>query len=495
MKKLYITLIGLLLIVSISCKEKSSVAPPDPYGVLPTDRQLKWQELEMIGLIHFGLNTFTDQEWGYGDVAPEKFNPSDFDADQIVSAAKSAGLKGLILVAKHHDGFCLWPTETTDYNISHSPWKDGEGDMVKEFEEATRKQGLEFGVYCSPWDRNNEHYGTDEYLEIYREQLKELYTDYGDLFEAWFDGANGGDGYYGGADEERKIDKDVYYDWDSTWTIVRELQPQAVIFSDAGWDVRWVGNEDGYSADTTWQTFTPKGIDGSEPAPGNVEYEDSPIGTRDGEYWMPAENDAPLRPGWFYHADEENKEKKPNKLFDMYVHSVGRSANLNLGLAPDTTGQMSQQDVKTLKEFGDIIDDVFAENLLKNAALKASNVRGDAKEDYGVENLLDGDRYTYWATDDDVHDPELTIEFDEEQKFDLIQLRENIKLGQRITSVAVDQWQNDDWEEIATATGIGSNRLIELDEPITTSKIRMRVTDAPVGIALSEVGVFNSAKE
>lgn len=207
---------------------------------------------------------------------------------------------------------------------------------------------------------------------------------------------------------------------------------------------------------------------------------------------MPAENDAPLRPGWFYHADEEGKERKADKLFDMYIHSVGRSANLNLGLAPDTTGQLSKQDVKTLKKFGQLIDETFSDNLIKEATLKASNVRGDNEEDYGVENLLDGNRYSYWATDDDVHEPELIIELDETKEFDIIQLRENIKLGQRITSVVIDKWEDGNWEELATATGIGSNRLIQLPEPVSASKIRLRVTESPVGIALSEIGLFIS---
>ncbi len=487
MKTIFLGKLFLVLFV-VSCQ--NPIKDPEPYGALPSNSQLNWQELEMIGIIHFGLNTFTDQEWGYGDVAPEKFNPSNFDADQIVLAAKSAGIKGLILVAKHHDGFCLWPTKTTDYNITHSPWKEGKGDMVKEFEEATRKQGLEFGVYCSPWDRNNEYYGTDEYLEIYREQLRELYTNYGPIFEAWFDGANGGDGYYGGADEKRKIDKDTYYDWDSTWTIVRELQPQAVIFSDVGWDVRWVGNENGYSADTTWQTFTPKGIDGSEPAPGNVQYEDSPIGTRNGEYWMPAENDVPLRPGWFYHPDEEGKEKKPNKLFDMYVHSVGRSANLNLGLAPDSTGQLSENDVKSLEKFGELLYHTFANNLAINASFKASNIRGNDEDKYGPEFLIDGDRYSYWATDDNVLTPTLEITLNKERVFDIIQLRENIKLGQRIESMAIDRWDGNDWEEMVTVTGIGANRIIKLPNEIKTKKLRLRVIESPVSIALSGFGLF-----
>lgn len=481
---------GIILMVIAGCSRSSSVSSPDPYGTLPTERQLEWQELERIGIIHFGLNTFINEEWGYGDADPKEFDPENFDPDQIVSVAKSAGIKGLILVAKHHDGFCLWPTSTTDYNISKSPWKDGEGDMVKAFEEACRKQDVEFGIYCSPWDRHDADYGDSTYLETYRDQLRELYSNYGDLFESWHDGANGGDGYYGGADETRKIDRSTYYDWDSTWQITRKLQPGAVIFSDAGWDVRWVGNENGYAADTTWETFTPKGLDGTEPAPGNVQYEASPHGTRDGKYWMPAESDFPLRPGWFYRTEEDDSVKSPKQLKDIYFHSVGRAGNMNIGLAPDKTGQMHKEDQKSLEKFGKKIKKIFSENRAENAKFKPSNIRGDDKRDFGVKNLTDDDRYSYWATDDSIHKPTLEVELSDPKAFNIIQLRENIKLGQRIKRIAIDQWKNDEWRQIATATGIGANRLIKLPEPIKTEKVRLRVTDSPVSVALSKFGLY-----
>lgn len=491
MNKLLLTLFTLLVFALTACN-KQAVPPPEPYGVLPSERQLNWQELEKICIVHFGLNTFTDIEWGSGGVDPKKFNPTDFDPNQIVSAAKAAGIKGLILVAKHHDGFCLWPTTTTEYNITKSPWKDGKGDMVKAFEDACKKQGLQFGIYCSPWDRNSKYYGTQKYVALYRNQLKELYSNYGSLFETWFDGANGGDGYYGGANETRQIDRATYYDWDSTWKIVRNMQPGAVIFSDAGWDVRWVGNEDGFAADTTWETFTPQGIDGTNPTPGNVQYQYSPIGTRNGKFWIPAECDVPLRPGWFWHADED--PKTPEQLFEIYLRSVGRAGNMNLGLAPDTTGQLSDEDVQSLKEFGEIVRQTFDENLVKGATLTASNVRGGDQTSFGTKHLTDGDRYSYWATDDSVHTPNLIVDLKEPEKFNIIQLRENIKLGQRIGSVVIDRWKDGKWQQIATATGIGANRLIELPQPVTTNKVRVRVTDSPVCIALSGFGLYLYAK-
>lgn len=488
MKRQPFFMLALLSLILAGCTH--FVAPPKPYGPLPSGRQLNWQELGIICIVHFGLNTFTDQEWGYGDVDPRVFNPSDFDPDQIVLAAKSAGINGLILVAKHHDGFCLWPTRTTDYNISQTPWKNGKGDMVKAFQEACKQNGVQLGIYCSPWDRNNKYYGTQKYIQIYRQQLKELYSNYGSLYEVWFDGANGGNGYYGGVNETRKINKAAYYKWDSTWQIVRSMQPQAVIFSDAGWDVRWVGNERGYAADTTWETFTPQGMGGTHPAPGNVQYAYSPIGTKNGKFWIPAECDVPLRPGWFYHADQEGKQKTPKELFDIYIHSVGRGGNMNLGLAPDTTGRLSKNDVQTLKQFGNLVQETFKTNLAKEAVFKASNIRDNDKKDYGAIKLIDDDPYSYWATDDSVHTPYLIIELPQPKRFNIIQFGENIKLGQRITSVAIDQWKNGDWEQMATATGIGANRLIQLPQFVTTQKVRIRVTQSPVCIALSQFGLY-----
>lgn len=232
-----------ILANTMACSTNTTSAP-EPYGALPSERQLRWHEMEMYSLIHYTPTTFQNKEWGYGDAAPELFNPTGFDADQIAQAAAAGGLKGLIIVAKHHDGFCLWPTATTDYSIRHSPWKNGQGDMVMEFRDAADRAGLAFGVYLSAWDRHDLRYGTPAYTDAYREQLTELMTGYGELFASWHDGANGGDGYYGGRNETRRIDRTTYYEWhEKTWPIVREHQPAAMIFSDIGPDMRWVGNE------------------------------------------------------------------------------------------------------------------------------------------------------------------------------------------------------------------------------------------------------------
>ncbi|MBS1749899.1 MAG: alpha-L-fucosidase [Bacteroidetes bacterium] len=466
---------------------------PAPYGALPSEAQLNWHEMEMYCLIHFTPTTFENKEWGYGDASPSIFNPAHFDANQIAAAAKSAGFNGLVSVAKHHDGFCLYPTKATNYNISKSPWRNGKGDMVKEFMEAAHKQGMQFGVYCSAWDRNDASYGTPLYVQHYREELTELYSNYGPLFISWHDGANGGDGYYGGAKEKRTIDRSTYYDWPSIWQITRKMQPGAVIFSDIGPDVRWVGNERGTAGETCWATFSPVGPDGKSPAPGFVDDRFLTTGQRDGKYWIPAECDVPLRPGWFYHPDQDDKVKTPDQLFDLYLKSVGRGACLNLGLAPDRDGLLQNNDVLSLKAFGDKVRKSFSDNLAKNAVFHASNIRNKNDKNFGTVNLTDNDRYSYWATDDKETHPELTIDLKTRKRFNIIRLRENIKLGQRLDSVIIEQWQNNQWQRLASATSIGSTRLIRLPEFVTTQKLRIHFY-APVCIALSDVGLFAEAK-
>jgi alpha-L-fucosidase len=465
---------------------------PKPYGPLPSKGQLQWHEMEMYCLIHFGANTYLDHEWGYGDEDPKLVNPTQFDAKQIVGAAKAGGFKGIIVVAKHHDGLCLWPTKTTDHNISQSPWRNGKGDMIKEYQLACNTLGLKLGLYCSPWDRNNANYGKPEYLEIYRNQLKELYTNYGPLFTSWHDGANGGNGYYGGAREVRNIDRTTYYDWDNTWAITRKMQPDAVLFGDVGPDTRWVGNEMGHAGETCWATYTPVAPDeGRKPANGYVKSELGTEGTRHGKYWIPAECDVPLRPGWFYHAAQDPQVKTSAELLDLYFQSVGRGAGLDLGLSPDKRGLLPDPDVASLKRFGDLLKQIFAVNLARGAELKASNVRGNNLAKYGPQFLLDKDRYSYWATDDKITTPELILTLSGQKTFNIIQLRENIKLGQRIEGGAIDIMDaKGAWKEVGKATSIGSNRLIRLNKNVTAKKVRLRVTGSPVCIALSDFGLF-----
>ena len=485
----YISLIFVLVLFT-ACSSSSDLSAPAPYGALPVERQLRWQELETYVLVHFTPTTFENKEWGYGDADPASFNPTAFDAHQIAKAAADGGFKGLILVAKHHDGFALWPTKTTPYNISKSPWKNGQGDMVKEFETAARKLGLQFGVYCSPWDRNFPAYGSHEYVKAFREQLRELYTNYGNLFITWFDGANGGDGYYGGAREKRNIDRTTYYGWDTTWQLVRDLQPGAVIFNDMG-DVRWVGNEEGHAAETSWATFTPEPVDGKTvAAPGELKYWLSPEGTRNGNYWKPAECDVPLRPGWFYHPDQDHRVKTPAQLFDLYFKSVGRGGALDLGLAPDKRGLLHDNDVESLTKFGKLLTETFSNNLATTAKLTASNTRGNANKQFGVKFMVDNDRYSYWSTDDSVTTAELILDWKEPVTFNIVRIRENIQLGQRVERIAIDVKEEDNWKEVAQATSIGANRLVRLPSFLTTQQLRVRILQSPVSIALSDIGVF-----
>jgi alpha-L-fucosidase len=452
--------------------------PPAPFGPLPAPRQLAWHEMEFYGFLHFTVNTFTNREWGYGDESPAVFNPTDFDADQIVGAARDAGMKGLILTCKHHDGFCLWPSRYTEHSVKN-------GDVVKEISEACARQKVRFGIYLSPWDRNHKDYGRPEYLVYYRNQLRELLTEYGPIFEIFLDGANGGDGYYGGAYERREIDNKTYYDWPATWQLVRDLQPETVLFSDAGPDIRWVGNERGVAGETCWATSNRDDF-----SPGNADVARLNRGDRPGTHWVPAECDVSIRPGWFYHKNEDAEVKTPQTLVDLYYASVGRGASFLLNLPPDRRGRIHENDVGSLRELRRILDATFARDLAAGARAGASNVRGNGRDRRFVPaNVLDGKRDTYWTTDDAVTAPSLTLDLGREATFNVVRLREYLPLGQRIEAVALDQWKSGGWAEFANTTSIGSCRLVR-GPRITTSRVRLRVTQAPVCPAISEVGLF-----
>ena len=310
--------------------------------------------IEVYGIVHWGLNTYTDREWGYGNEDPKMLNPDCFDADQIAGACKDGGLQGLIVVAKHHDGFCLWPTKTTEHNITKSPFRGGKGDYVKEMERACRRHGLKFGVYCSPWDRNRADYATPKYVETFHAQIKELLSgDYGEVFEMWFDGANGGDGWYGGAKETRKIPLD-YYRFDEVFKFVRELQPKVCIFNEAdGADCRWPGNERGELGDdsaATIRSYDPK-VYRSCCNSGDL---------RDGTTFHPPECDFPLRKGWFYHLSETNTVRCGEYLMQRYLATVGNGGTMNIGIAPDKHGRLAPEDVAALKRFGELKREFFA---------------------------------------------------------------------------------------------------------------------------------------
>ena len=470
--------------VGVTLPMAVAAAPPQPYGPTPSPRQLAWHDLEVYGFIHFGLNTFTDKEWGYGDESPQLFAPTAFDADQIVGAAKEAGMKGLMLTCKHHDGFCLWPSKYTEHSVKHSPWKDGKGDLVRDISNACRHYGLKFGVYLSPWDRNHKDYGRPEYLVYYRNQLRELLGNYGPVFEMWFDGANGGDGYYGGARERRRIDNRTYYDWENTWQIVRELQPQACMFSDGGPDVRWVGNESGFAGETCWATFNKAGT-----LPGVAQAKELNVGHRPGTDWLPAEVDVSIRPGWFYHATQDTAVKSVAHLLKIYFESVGRGANLILNIPPDRRGLIHENDVQALRQWRKILDATFARDLARGAKVTASHIRGNDPQ-FEPGNVIDGNRQTYWATDDGVSAVELVLDLGRPITFNVVRVREYLPLGQRIDGIAFDAWRDDKWEDFATATSIGNQRLIA-GRYLTTSRVRLRVTSTAACPAISEIGLFS----
>ncbi|MFM1879153.1 MAG: hypothetical protein RLZZ241_2019 [Bacteroidota bacterium] len=476
------TLATLILVFLFSC---ASPTPPEPLGPLPSPRQLAWHELQYYAFVHFNMNTFTDREWGTGAESPEQFNPSELDARQWAKVAKDAGMQGIILTAKHHDGFCLWPTKTTKHSVKQSPWRNGNGDLVKEVAEACKAYGLKFGIYLSPWDRNNPHYGTPEYVTIFHEQLKELLTSYGPLFEVWFDGANGGSGYYGGANETRKIDNKKYYEWETTTALVRKYQPDAVIFSDGGPDVRWVGTEDGWAGETNWSIMKRDEI-----YPGWERYVELRYGHEDGTHWLPAEVNTSIRPGWYYHAGEDHQVKTLSRLVRTYYESIGRNGNFLLNLPVDKRGVVHETDAARILALKQQIDLDFETELGKSANATASNTRGNSRR-FGANLVNDNNPNTYWATDDGVHSGSLELEFTEPTSFNRILLRENIALGQRIKSFSISAKVNGKWQMLDSQTTIGNRRILKV-APITAKKIRLNIHDAKGPIVLSEFKLFKA---
>ena len=477
-----------------SCQMQSEAQSPEAFGPVPSHRQQRWHKHVFYGFLHFGVNTFTDKEWGYGDESPEIFAPSAFDADQIAAVAVAAGMSGLILTCKHHDGFCLWPSRYTEHSVKNSPWRGGKGDVVREISEACKRHQILFGAYLSPWDRNFADYGKPAYLEYYQKQLHELTTEYGELFEVWFDGANGGDGYYGGARELRRIDRRTYYDWQNTWQIVRRNQPDATMFSDAGPDVRWVGNEKGIAGDPCWSTLSGANLypgfggDADMVKAWASSQEMLNQGDRKGDTWLPAECDVSIRPGWFYHSLEDDQVRSPENLLDLYFKSVGRGASLLLNLPPDRRGLIHENDVQSLEGFRKHLDDIFGNNLAQKAHIITGDTRGDSRR-FSPQNLVDGDPDTYWSTDDSVPTPEVILEFSSAITFNIVAFKEYLPLGQRVDEFAVEVESDGTWQQYCHGTAIGSRRLIRGQE-CTTQRVRLRILKSPVCPALSEIGFF-----
>lgn len=425
--------------------------------VLPSPRQVQWQQMETTLFAHFTVNTFTDKEWGDGTESPSVFNPSAFDARQWANAAKDAGFKMIILTAKHHDGFCLWQSKFTDHSVKNSPWKNGNGDVVKEVSEACKEVGLKFGVYLSPWDRHEPKYGTDAYNEHYKNQLRELLTNYGEISEVWFDGAKGENA------------KNMQYDFPGYWTIVRQLQPNAVIFSDIGPDVRWVGNESGNASESSWATINTEGLD-----VGKADSKYLNTGDSDGKSWIAPETDVSIRKGWFYHESENNSVKTPQQLVDLYYKSVGRNSLLLLNIPPNKSGLFEETDIASIKEMRSILNETFEKNLAKN---KAIYLLTDNKLNTDIPLKIG----QIWE-----------INFKNNVQFDRIMLQENINKGQMIEAISLQYWDGANWKPLCNASTIGHKRLLKTNL-VETNKVRMKIHRAKGSINLAEIGFYKAS--
>lgn len=391
---------------------------------VPSERQMDWMDMERYAFIHFSINTFTDQEWGYGNESAELFNPEELDCDQWARVCKDAGMTGIILTAKHHSGFCLWPSAYTDYSVKASPWKNGKGDVVRELREACDRYGLKMGIYLSPWDRNRADYGQPSYIEYFRNQLTELLTQYGDIFEVWFDGANGGLGYYGGANENRIIDRSIYYDWPNTVELVRKLQPDCIIWNEAGPDIRWCGSEQGVVGETNWARY-----DYSRHVPGEPDYSTLPYGEPDAPFFVPAEVNVSIRPGWFYHRFEDLKVKNLYKLANIYYNSVGRNSTLLLNFPIDTRGLIPERDARMAIEL---------DRFLRKAYRKDLAERASASRDGNTA----------------------TLTFRRPVRFNQVVMMEDIRRGQCVEKFHIEALTDGDWERIADGTTVGRKRIV-----------------------------------
>lgn len=463
-------------------------------NVVPTERQLRWQKLEMTVFFHFGMNTFTGKEWGDGKDDPMLFAPADLDAEQWISAVKDAGFRQVILTAKHHDGFCLWPTATTAYSVRNSLWKEGSGDVVEEVARACRKYQVGFGIYLSPWDRNAASYGTDTYNDFFTAQLTELLTQYGTIDEVWFDGANG----------EGPDGKKQEYDFMRWYRLIRELQPQAVI-AIMGPDVRWVGTESGMGRETEWSVIPVMSMEAGRHGGGEFIAGKSPedlifmplgdrmepdLGSREklagarGLIWYPAETDVSIRPGWFYHASEDSLVKTPQQLMDIYFTSVGMNSVLLLNIPPDCSGRLNSHDIESLAGFKQLFDRTFGKNMADGAEITCKNGVNSA-------TMTDHDYKTYFTTNDSDTTTTLDITLPSAQTFNLLVLQEYIGIGQRIEAFKLE-WLGEDgeWRVLAEGTTVGYKRIIRFGA-VTAQKLRLKILSARSNPAVSEFGLYH----
>jgi alpha-L-fucosidase len=414
----------------------------------PSAPQLAWQRGEMYLFVHFGMNTFTNNEWGDGTENPAWFNPSRLDARQWATVAKETGFAGIIFTAKHHDGFALWPTQYSDFSVKHSPWKNGAGDVVKEIADACREAGLKFGIYLSPWDRHEPTYGIPAYNDFYINQLTELLTNYGPVFEVWIDGAHGKGVTY-------------TYDYPRIYQTIKTLQPDALI-AISGRDIRWIGNEIGVAPETLWSV--------------------------EGKQWYPSECDVPNRPGWFWHADEDGKVKSLEHHLEIYFSSVGNNCVLLLNVPPNRDGLLPEPDVKRLNEFRAALDAIFNENLAQYAHATANEVRADSVG-WSAQNGLDGKDATFWTTNEGTTLGWLELDLGEEVLINIVELQEAIQYGQRVEAFRLEAWISNRWKIIAHGTTIGYKKLART-ATVKTRRVRLVIESAKASPALQNVSLY-----
>ena len=421
----------------------------------PSPAQLAWQRDELAMFLHFGVNTFTDREWGDGKEDPAVFAPTQLDARQWARSARAAGFKSLILTAKHHDGFCLWPTSTTTHGVAASRWRAGGGDLVREFVDACRAESLRPGLYLSPWDRNNPLYGdSPRYNDLYCDQLTELLTRYGPLAEVWFDGANG----------EGPNGKKQIYDWPRVWSLVRRLQPEAVMFSDAGPDVRWCGNEKGVAGDPNWSTVDPT-IVAYPGASGDVVIEALQHGNRDGRVWRPAEADTSIRPGWFYHPADDQRVRSVDQLVDLYLSSVGRNSKLLLNVPPTREGLLHEVDISRLNAFRDRLRSMFASDVVRE--------RRATWQRRGTSTVGE-------------------VEFGRAVRIGLVRLSEDISKGQAVARYSVETLDGSTWQPLSRGTTIGYAKIDRIAASTSSAAVRVTIEEAAAPIERVTINVYDA---
>ena len=467
---------------------------PGPVFPLPTERQLKWNETEFYAFFHYGMNTYTNLEWGKGDEAESIFAPTAApNPEQWLKAVQAAGMKGGIAVVKHHDGFCLWPTSSTTHSVVKAGNAFGrETNIPRDFAAAAQKLGLKYGFYVSPWDRNSALYGTDKYVkDVFLRQCAELATYGTDQFEMWFDGANGGDGYYGGRKTTISVDRETYYDIPNLRDSIHKVCPNIILWG-VGGEARWIGNEAGWAGETNWATENL----------GYAPERNGMYGTEDGWIWFPGESDAKMTDqGWFWHSNESPLSAE--RLFQMYLETVGRNATLILNCPPNKAGVLPEADVRVLKQLGTMLKNRLGNDLAKNAHIEVSNTRtAGAHRNYETANLTDGDAKTYWATNDGVNNATITLTWDTPQTVRYVMLQEYIRLGQRIKSFKIEtSTDGTTWKAAApgvTTTTVGYKRIIPLNGSTANSygngtsvkAVRITLTDAKACPTLSTLSVF-----